>query len=114
MSIIVKGMKMPTTCTMCDLAHAMKTSDGSVRLACGVKGNWQDTYTHRHAWCPIVEIPEKHGRLIDADEKRLRITLKCIREGEYQIYKGGAWGFAAKAETAIDDAPTVFEAEGQE
>ena len=30
-----------------------------------------------------------------------------IREGEYQIYGKEAWGFAAKCEIAIEDAPTV-------
>ena len=102
MSIIVKGMKMPTTCTFCDLAHAMKTSDGSVRLACGVKGNWQDTYTHRPAWCPMVEIPEKHGRLIDADYMRLRVDIKGTNK--YGMLDDNIRVF-------IDQQPTVIEAE---
>ena len=56
MSVIVKGMKMPITCTMCDLAHAMKTSDGLAKLACGVTGRWQDEYRRRPSWCPLVEL----------------------------------------------------------
>lgn len=56
MSVIVKGMKMPITCTMCDLAHAMKTSDGLAKLACGVAGRWQDEYRRRPSWCPLVEL----------------------------------------------------------
>lgn len=107
MSVIIKGMKMPDSCIKCcccddveGFCHALskyfpRMLDASYKLPD----------------CPLVALPEKHGRLIDADEKRLRITLKGIREGECQIYKGGSWGFAAKAETAIDDAPTVFEAE---
>lgn len=46
-------------------------------------------------------------RLIDVDAPSLRGKLKMIREGEYQIYGKEAWGFAAKCETAIEDAPTV-------
>lgn len=111
MSIIVKGMKMPTTCTFCDLAHAMKTSDGSVRLACGVKGDWQDTYTHRPAWCPLVELPEKHGRLIDADDAMVTLSSalkKAIRK------KDDAEAFTIGAiEGFLKASPTVIEAEGQ-
>lgn len=56
MSVIVKGMKMPITCTMCDLAHAMKTSEGIAKLACGATGRWQDEYRRRPSWCPLVEL----------------------------------------------------------
>lgn len=63
MSVIVKGMKVPVTCMMCDLAHAMKKSDGTAQLACGVTGRWQDNYIRRPRWCPLVEIPP-HGRLV--------------------------------------------------
>ncbi len=56
MSVIVKGMRMPTTCAMCDLAHAMKTSDGLAKLACGATGRWQDEYRRRPSWCPLTEL----------------------------------------------------------
>lgn len=112
MSIIIKDVETPEDCLHCLFKHI---GTGTGLTQCVLVAGWVRMKDEgRPDACPIVEIPEKHGRLIDADEKRLRITLKCIREGEYQIYKGGAWGFAAKAETAIDDAPTVFEAEGQE
>lgn len=101
MSVIIKGMEMPTTCTMCDLAHAMKTSDGSVRLACGVKGKWQDTYRHRPAWCPMVEIPEKHGRLIDADIAYDKIAEQ---EGGYYLDMDGV-------DMGLQETPIILEAE---
>ena len=112
MSVIIKGMKMPDRCLDCPFMISRDNDD--CILQSGVANELAVTWDDLKSGCPLVEIPEKHGRLIDADEKRLRITLKGIREGECQIYKGGSWGFAAKAETAIDDAPTVFEAEGQE
>ena len=58
-----------------------------------------------------ILLPKGHGRLIDADADSLKGRLKLIRECEYQIYGREAWGFAAKCETAIEDAPTVIEAE---
>ncbi len=47
---------MPATCTLCELAHAYKTSDGTAKLACAVKGKWQDAFTCRPSWCPLEEI----------------------------------------------------------
>lgn len=58
MSVLVVGMDMPTTCTLCDLAHAMKKSDGTAKLACGVTGKWQDDYVRRPRWCPLQEVTE--------------------------------------------------------
>lgn len=46
-------------------------------------------------------------RLIDAEGSELQTQLKIIREAEYQIYGSGSWGFTAKCEHAIVDAPTV-------
>ena len=46
-------------------------------------------------------------RLIDAEDSKLQTQLKIIREAEYQIYGSGSWGFTAKCERAIEDAPTV-------
>lgn len=46
-------------------------------------------------------------RLIDAEGSELQTQLKIIRETEYQIYGSGSWGFTAKCEHAIEDAPTV-------
>lgn len=46
-------------------------------------------------------------RLIDAECSELQTQLKIIREAEYQIYGSGSWGFTAKCEHAIEDAPTI-------
>ena len=46
-------------------------------------------------------------RLIDAEGSELQTQLKIIREAEYQIYGSGSWGFTAKCEDAIEDAPTI-------
>ena len=73
MSIIVKGMEMPIDCKTCPfldyedkfcLAHTRQTTDGVniVDLNCS---NIQQGL--RHPECPIVYVPEIHGRLIDGD-----------------------------------------------
>lgn len=60
----------------------------------------------RHEWCPLVEIPEKHGRLIDADELK----------GEYP--HDSDWEYPVNTNEyvvqTINEAQTIIEAEGDE
>ena len=58
MSVIVKGIEMPEDCFSCRLKE-----EGFCNLTDAVAN---DIYK-RNDDCPLVELPEKHGRLIDAD-----------------------------------------------
>ena len=51
MSVIVKGMKMPENCAVCDMMYGCEFSIAMKK---------------RPFDCPLIEVPE-HGRLIDAD-----------------------------------------------
>ena len=53
MSILIKGMDVPHDCLDCYVAQFCK--------------EYQDEENERPYGCPLVEIPEPHGRLIDAD-----------------------------------------------
>ena len=55
-------------------------------------------FDFRPDWCPIVEVKEPHGRLIDAD-KTIRIWEGATIEGSIK--------------PLIDARPTVIEAEGE-
>lgn len=95
MSVLIKGMKMPEKCGSCDLFHVESPMHCTV-----VKGHKTVGAPYgmpRPDWCPLVEIPEPHGRLIDAD----RVTAESIKR-------------TGKRLLAIDTAPTVIEAEGSE
>lgn len=59
MSVLIKGMKMPKTCTMCWFSPICPVW---VKEVSRHKG-----YDDRLPNCPLVEIPTPHGRLIDAD-----------------------------------------------
>lgn len=62
-------------------------------------------------YCPLVEIPTPHGRLIDADEPITKIST-MIQEPDYQ-HEGENWMIGLiMARDVIDDAPTVIKAEG--
>ena len=60
MSIIVKGMEMPETCTRCDYIGL------NVAIGCPVMSGTNG----RATGCPLVALPDKHGDLIDRDAFR--------------------------------------------
>ena len=65
MSVLIKGLKMPEKCGSCDLFHVESPMHCTV-----VKGHKTVGAPYgmpRPDWCPLVEIPEPHGDLIDRD-----------------------------------------------
>ena len=74
---------------------------------CGITKNDAKAKT-KNADCPLIEIPP-HGRLIDADA--LDKTIEFIGEAEAQIYGSQNWRFAMKCRQALENAPTIIEAE---
>ena len=73
MSVIVKGMEMPECCGTCILSAQVSMSFGAV-IRCLLVGDVgtslsdpYDVFNKRHPACPLVTLPDTHGRLIDAD-----------------------------------------------
>ncbi len=97
MSILIKNMKMPKDCLHCGLHCGF--CDGEIY--CNVLYRYVEFDNEsRDEECPMVEIKEPHGRLIDADELE-------IERGNYETYNDYSEAF-----DIIDNAPTVIEAEG--
>lgn len=66
MSVIVKGMKMPDSCAVCRFAG--KGGYHMERVVCMFTGKNEDAKNvDRLSDCPLVALPDKHGRLVDAD-----------------------------------------------
>lgn len=66
MSILIKGMEMPKTCSDCEWSYYV----GNGRAMCKrvSKTDKTDIMTKRRAdFCPLIELPP-HGRLIDGDK----------------------------------------------
>jgi len=102
MSVLIKGMKMPEKCGSCDLFHVESPMHCTV-----VKGHKTVGAPYgmpRPDWCPLIEIPEPHGRLIDGDA--LQCKVDDIGLGYFAVY--------GVTEDTIDSAPTIIEAEGSE
>ena len=62
MSIIIKGMKMPKNCRVCDF----NSSDCFCKIN---HGKIDRDFWDCDKECPIVEVPAPHGDLIDIDSK---------------------------------------------
>ena len=87
---------MPSNCDSCEL---MDYEDVSFELLkyCRMIGMYIDDPLVRPYDCPLVELPEHHGRLIDADA----LAAESLMDGAY--------GYVDTKE--IYDAHTIVEAE---
>ena len=75
MSVLIKGMEMPTNCHSCPmcLMRFCQAADRELSER-EIKPN-----AKRPDDCPLVEIPP-HGRLIDADRKHI-----CKQQNSYPV-----------------------------
>lgn len=64
MSVLVRGMEMPTSCGDCRFCGGIADTDCGPCAWCDVDGKARVADTRQN--CPIVPVPQ-HGRLIDAD-----------------------------------------------
>lgn len=127
MSILIKGIEVPERCAECPFVICGRTSATDENrywykhiYNCRYKpeeieDGWIDTpeaLNGRQPWCPISEVPTPHGRLIDADG-----LMSTIKEHDYRLHdiltgrtEPGMFTFGI--EFAVDNAPTIIEAEG--
>ena len=96
MNTLVKGMKKPTACYKCPLRTGKYCGILTENEKCANDG----ILPH----CPIIEISEPHGRLIDIDKifNALRISKDIDDESK------------AKFMGLLLESPTVIESEEQE
>lgn len=110
MSVVVLGMEMPECCQDCEghLVGEWNEYDEMCDTCIFVLSEhpWEpehkeidgiDTSKSIPDWCPLRPLPEKHGRLIDADEL------------EDVFYR-----FHSQSVGYVQDAETIVEAEGKE
>ena len=79
MSILIKGMRMPKNCIKCPMqfggmCYVMPADVDESRVAPTVEEAWKQG---KPDWCPLVEIPEPHGDLIDMDAPEIVYCKDC-------------------------------------
>lgn len=107
MSVMIRGMEMPSGCNTCQL-HVLCFDYYVCRAKKLERGGYLDVDDQviagrRHRCCPLVEIPTPHGRLIDADE--------LYEPMERDLYAGIGCDPTSIAAITISEAPTIIEAE---
>lgn len=118
MSIIIKGMEMPHDCPNCEFSVIGYVSPMSTdcTLYCRAtdcvtavikEKSYEDLqkYHSRPDWCPLLPLPEGHGRLIDAeafvDYMQNRYDNNEITNGDWIDFR-----------LSLKDQPTIMPAEG--
>lgn len=106
MSLFIKGMERPTWCNDCPFNDkeydvCVATTDRrSIRIPV-----WEGMRLfHREKWCPLVEVPTPHGRLVDTDKLE-------VHDGWLSEAEGYSTHITFVYSNAIDLAPTIIEAE---
>lgn len=93
MAVLIEGMEMPDRCGHCRFATAFD---------CGVDGQFIKTHDARRKDCPLVPVPEPHGRLGDLDALPWYLANTSVKYATYED-----WEMLCDA---IAAAPTVIPA----
>ena len=109
MSILIKGMRMPENCIKCPMqfggmCYVMPADVDESRVAPTVEAAWKQG---KPDWCPLVEIPVPHGRLIDASHK---VDMQFY-DDEYEEYSMKTVTVEELLAMADNEVQTVIEAE---
>ena len=115
--VAIKNIDLPKSCYECPCFYETEGAffDGCQVMQSDFVG--VDFERGRPDWCPLVDIPTPHGRLIDADQMladeseafmsaQLKLTDEWTKLTNEVIHK--------KLQMLLADTPTVIEAEGQE
>ena len=102
MSILIKGMKMPRDCEECRFSEVIDGLGCMVTHYLILRRHGQD----KPKWCPLIEVPTPHGRLIDIETLKDDMAVLLERNGKLI----DEW-LAYRVEDTIDDQATIIEAE---
>jgi len=111
MSILIRGVKMPTSCESCPC----KTADAFGGLGCQATGYipLRKVNQNRPDWCPLVPIAEPHGRLIDASEK-IQVQMYDDMTEDYFSAEMTIDDLISHKDWVEADVPTIVPAEPEE
>lgn len=115
MSVIVEYMEMPTDCRECMLMEYRETW---CKHAGGfLAGNFRPIPIEgRPDWCPLVELPEKHGDLIDRQTLKNAVLKWLPHDPCGDEYKERSFetDICVSMMMEIEEQDAVIEAEGEE
>lgn len=100
MSILIRGMEMPTRCGRCDMCITESDGDIDFHKACCITGAVIENLGEKMEDCPLVHVPP-HGRLIEKNAvfELIRSFPNVDRQLPVEFMK------------ALYELPTILEAE---
>lgn len=111
MSVLIKGMKMPKTCVECDFCHWSNLHQTGMCDRCNDEPVCADFGTDykktRARFCPLVEIPTPHGRMIEEPKQFDYSGLAYIEPLDFRK-------IAEYFANQVKAQPTVIEAEEEQ
>lgn len=115
MSVFIKDMEMPENCIYLDEKANTKFCffcNHDDTPFCAYRGAGLGIEDERPDWCPLVEVPTPHGRLIDEENVKNAIyeRLKILQTHEAYMRKHGDIDLLGVM-PYIAKIPTVIEAE---
>ena len=87
MSVLVKDMEMPKECRECPMCEYYEiTGNTWCKSADGLLAeNYKPiSFDGIPEWCPLVELPEKHGDLIDRGKLLRDVEKYHVSDGRFQ------------------------------
>ena len=109
MSILIKGMEMPENCHECEFVDILPTCPCN-KMADDDFWNDVSLAVEGHKDCPLIGVPEPHGRLGDLD--KLEQMFADIDNAPYSGFDGTETFYSAEdAAQIISLAPTVIPAD---
>ena len=117
MGVYIKGIKIPKECRECYLLEYYEylgETQCSVTRRMLAEREKPISFDGRPDWCPLVEIPEPHGRLIDEDNviDAVHERLQVLQTHKEFIKKRGDIDLLGVL-PYISKIQTVIEAEGE-
>jgi hypothetical protein len=112
MGVYIKGMEMPDSCDVCrfsDWSNLHQTARCKILEYKPCFNDFSMEYQEKRSkLCPLVEVPEPHGRLIDADALADDLDYDANHFEEEHEMKSNCASWLRSKNTL-----TVIEAEGE-
>jgi len=106
MSVLVKGMEMPKCCSMCNFNNQWGYC---LAYGCGTERGCPNH--DKPDWCPLIEVPTPHGRLIDSEVLHNEMYHRAFETDGDTQWQSGCWVRYRAIEQVHKSVPTVIEAE---
>lgn len=116
MGVYIKGMEMPKNCNECkfgtwSILHQTAACKRHDFDPC-FKDSSREYMEKRADFCPLVEVPEPHGRLIDVDNLMNNILYEA-KEAIKKNDKDRAFWIGYAAEIIMKELPVIEGEDGE-